>query len=236
MKTFGQYLTEATTPGFRAASLALDFEKALSKFGSKEGTPSEIAKAIEKFGPKYLFEVSHRTANALEPGDVSVWGFFDPETDQEYVEESGTNRPIELIILFSPKDKKLGLTPDGLRWFSRALAETVAHESVHMKQARARKWQKTKTKQSYVHKVENVEVGSYLAHDDEIEAHALTIALALKDQFHTQKERLNFLKRPKAGVLSDHHFDMYNKVFGSGHPVVKRLFKKIVGYLHNEKL
>ena len=235
MKSFSQYLTELTAP-INVEAINAQFQKALAKFGSKEGTPKEIAKAINKLGPKYLFDVSTRTAPALAAGDISVWGFYEPIADQDYVEDDGGDFPIELIVLFSPKDKTLGLTPEGLRWFARALSDTLAHEWIHLKQARARKWQNVKTKKGYLYKVENIEVGSYLANDDEIEAHALSIALSLKDHFKSKTGSIRFLKRPTVGVVPDHHFDMYIKVFGHGHPVVKRLFKKIVGFLDSGKL
>lgn len=231
MKSFRQYLTEQTVPiNVGAATNAID--KVLYKFALKPGTYESLAKTLKPLGKKYLFNVNIRKAPGLDSGDMSVWGFYDPIADKDYVSGDGEDDlPIELIILFSPKDKKLNLSPSGSRNLARALGETLAHEWIHLKQARARNWKSIKPKKAYLHKVENVEVGSYLANDDEIEAHALTISLALKNQFHTTQERINFLQRPKNGVLADHHFDMYIKIFGMGHPVVKRLFKKIVGYL-----
>lgn len=230
MKTFSNYISEATAPiNFRAVRAG--FEKVLKKFETKEGTPGEIAKAVRSLSKKYLFEVLVKKTPELKSGDISVWAYYEPESDREWVEESGTTLPIGLILLFSTEDKKLALTKGGVEYFARYLSESLAHEWLHLKQARARNWKNVKTKEQYLYKVDNIEVGSYLAKDDEIEAHAFNIAGSILDLVGTKDKAIRFLKSPRAGALSDHHFDLYIKIFGKNHTVTKRLYKKIITYL-----
>jgi hypothetical protein len=234
MRNFGAYLKEATAP-INIGAVRSMFEKSLLKLTNKESTPGEIAKAIRSAGSKkYLYGVTIRKTPELDPGDISVFGFYDGNLDQQYVEDSGTELPIELLLIFSSKDKKLALTGPSVVGFSRYLSETLAHEWIHLKQERARGWKEVGPKRKYMHRVENIELGSYLARDDEIEAHALNIAGSILDHVRQEKKlALQFLKTPKTGVLSDHHFDMYLKTFGgASHPVIKRLFKKIVFYIN----
>lgn len=232
MKTLSEFLLEATAP-MNIGAVRRALEKSLSKFATVEGTPGEIAGAIRRHGKKWMYGVSVRTSPNLEPGDISVWGFYDGDIDRHYVEDGGTEMPIEIILIFSPKEKKLALTAEGVKGFARYVAETIAHENIHLSQERKRGWKNIKPKQKYLHKVENIKVGSYLANDDEIEAHALNIAGSLLDQFGDKKKAIDFLKRPKTGVVSDHHFDMYLTTFGRNHAVVKRLYKKIIFYINN---
>ena len=235
MKSFIRYLAEATTPISHKKAQS-DFEKVLLPLVGKEVTPAQIAKATERLSKKYFFSTTVRTHAQLDKSQISIVGFYDIEGDQEWQEDKSADYPIEIFLLFSPKDKKLSFVKDDVARLSYGLADTIVHERLHMDQAKARNYKQVPHKKKYVHKVENIQIGSYLARDDEIEAYALNIALALKDHFHTQKERFDFLKRPKQGVIQDPHFDQYLDVFGFGHPVVKRLFKKIVGYLNNAKL
>ena len=235
MKSFAQYLKEASTP-VPIGKLTSDFKKALSSLIGKEVTPEQVGKAAEKLSNKYGFSVTVRKESRLKVGQTSVVGYYDIEADEEFQSNHNADYPIELFLLFAAKEKKIAFRPEDIVGLSDGLANAMQHELLHATQAKARGYKQVGHKKRYVTKVENIQIGSYLARDDEIEAYALNIAVALKSHFHTQKERLEFLKRPKPGIIAVAQLDQYLSMFGSGHPVVKRLFKKIVGYLHNEKL
>jgi len=249
MRSFVRYLKEATAPIKHGAVLS-DFEKALAPLLGKEVTPEQVAKAAEKLSNKYLYTTDVKKASGLKANQTSIVGFYDIETDRlrnqhntrtgksgkKFTAPHTTDMPIELFFIFSTKVKKIAFRPEDIHNLAYGIADALVHETLHMSQAKARNYKKVGSKSKYTYKVDNIEIGSYLAHDDEIEAFALNIALVLKDHFHTQQERFQFLKRPKKGVIADAHLDQYIDVFGLGHPVVKRLLKKIVGYLNNAKL
>lgn len=234
MKTFSEYLTEATQT-INISSARKMFEKMLLPFVEKDIRLSDIVKAVQRGGQRYLYNVSIRKSPELESGDVSVFGFFDAEAAKEYYEEDGVDMPIELLLIFSSKDKTILMGREGVQSLANGLAETLAHEWIHLKQAQSRNWVGIKPKQKYLHKVENIDLAHYLGNDDEIEAHAMNIAGSALSKFGNKKQAIEFFKRPKMGVLDEHHFDLYLKLYGTSHAVTKRLFKKIVYYINNRK-
>jgi hypothetical protein len=235
MKSFIQYLKEATTP-IRIGVLVSDFEKALTPLVGKEVTPEQVGKTVEKLSKKYFFSTTIKKAPGLNAGQTSIIGFYDIAADKEFQKNRNADYPIELFLIFSTKEKKISFRPEDISSLADGIGNTLQHELLHASQAKARNYKRIGHKKRYVYKVDNIKIGSYLARDDEIEAYALNIAVALKNHFHTQQERFAFLKRPKAGIIAVPQLDQYLSMFGSGHPVVKRLFKKIVGFLKNEKL
>jgi len=234
MRQFKFFVAEATMP-HNAKSIASAFEKVLKPFEKKDAHPYEIVKAANKLSKKYSFTASFKLSPELDAGDTSIIGFYDMETDREneageFAVGSG-DPPIEIVFVFSPKEKKISFKKDDIKFLAAAIAETLVHELIHMSQARAREWKETNTKKDYYRTVKMVHLGSYLGHDDEIEAHAFNIAGSLLDKFGTKRQAVDFLKRPKMGVVQDHHFDMYLNTFGLGHEVMKRLYKKVITYM-----
>lgn len=229
MKSFSEYITEITAP-INTRAVFSDVEKVLLPFASKAGKPRDFERALSKLADKYLMEVSTQRSAQLDPENISVIGAYDWENDPEYDPEEGAY-PIEIILVFSSKAKEISLPPGNVQEFARMISETIAHEWIHLEQARKRNFQITRGKKNYMHKVENVLLGSYLSRDDEIEAHAFNIANSLLDKFGSKHLSLRFLKSPKKGQLADHHFDLYLDTFGNQHAVTKRLYKKILFYM-----
>lgn len=229
MKSFIQYLTEVTAP-VNVRGLQSDIKKALSRLALKDVIPSEVSKALKSLEKKYSFSVSVKKTGELEIGETSIIGYYDIE-DDELNYEYENNKPIELVLVFSSKEKKIAYTDDTISDLAKAIAETLGHELLHMSQARTRNFKIARVKDKYYKKVELKDSAAYLAADDEIEAHAFNIAGALLDTFQDKRKAITFLQRPKVGVLPEHHFDMYIQVFGLQHAVTKRLYKKILSYI-----
>jgi len=231
MRSFVEYLTEVTQP-VNVKSLKAELVKSLSKLADKEVEPSAVAQALRPISRKYLVKFTTIREGNLDRGETSIIGYYEPATDKENHEEDEREPIIEVYIVFSKKEKLIAYTKQSVDDLAGALAETLSHELIHASQARARGFKEFGAKQKYLKKVELKNAAAYLAADDEIEAHAWNIAGALLDHFGRSKQKaISFLQRPRRGVIPENHFDMYLEVFGTGHAVTKRLYKKIVVYL-----
>jgi len=237
MKTYKEFISEATKIPFNKKALQSKFERLFAnKFLDKEIPVQKMINVLESFSKEYLYEVSWRGTPQLDYGDISIWGFYAPETDQEYVEEDGGDYPIELIVLVNDKQKTFAHTRESVQEFAFMVSETLSHEWTHLVQARKRNWLKIKPKNKYKYEIKNKEAWDYLANDDEIEAHAGNIAGSMLRHFGSYQKSMEFLRRPSVKEVPEHHFDMYLNTFGSSkHPVIKRLFKKIAYFLGKQK-
>jgi hypothetical protein len=245
MKLFRNYISEATKIPFTMDYIKKQFETILFPLIDKELTPAQISKVSAKLSDDFLYSLSFRKAPGLESGDMSIFGFYDAAVDKNRHQKTTStgasgekhrtantdDMPIEIILLFSKSDKTLALTREGVQTLIHMIAETLSHEWIHMVQAQKRNWIDSKAKKQYLHKIENQEVGSYLANPDEIEAYAWNIAGGILQNFNNSKTKaLNFLKSPKTGI--DLQLDLYMQTFVSiKHPAMKKLFKKLVIFI-----
>lgn len=202
--------------------------ESLDSFVNVGYPPLYIAKAVERLGEDYEFSVSVRPSSNLKSGDLSVGGFYDAESD--FLKDQ---MPIEIYILHSSKDSEVILDDQGIENLIRMVTETLAHETIHARQARDRNFQKPNMNESYLEGIEPQyeKAAKYLANADEIEAHAFNIAGSLLVKFGTVEEAVIFLNFPEQGILEDHHLDAYLDVFGKEHEIMNELNNMIVIFL-----
>jgi len=226
-------LNEASRIPWNEGDLKKKILKDLSPFLKTEAPLTRILSILKKYEQKYLFKVSVKKHSGVDEGDYSIWGSCDSDIDEKRFSEGETKMPIELDFYINSKNKPVAMTREGAEQLAFSVVETLSHEWIHLSQNRARQWKTSgDTKKRYLYKIENKKVGSYLADDDEIEAHSKNIAASALRKFGSADRAIQFFKRPKFGVIPEHHFDMYLKIFGDfNHPVIKRLFKKIVYFL-----
>jgi nicotinic acid mononucleotide adenylyltransferase len=232
-------LTEATKIPHSLKQIEDDVFKALSPLKMKEIMPSKILSQMKRIQDKYLFELSAQYGE-VGPGHMSLSGYFDGEVDYEWEMEDGGTMPIELEFFFYEKKDRIILDQKTLKNTAHDIADTIYHEWMHLQQARNRNWknigQGQSPKKRYIYKVPDKRIQADYATDDEIEAHAKSIADVAYRHFGSIEAVIDFLRRPKTKVIPDPNFDIYLTKFGSaGNPVLKRLFKKIVFFVKRKQ-
>lgn len=170
---------------------------------------------------RFRVNVMHSTATEVEFGDVSINAYYDAEADED------CKIAIEIVLITNTNEKTILFEQEAYDRFVIALADSLAHELVHMKQNRARDF-------LYVdHKLASDEIEDeliYLSHPDEIDAYAYNIA----DELKVHPSPLKKLHNIKNVEISDSinlwaYVTAFEKDFK--HPALKRLLKKIYKYL-----
>jgi hypothetical protein len=180
---------------------------------------NDIVEQIGHFVAKrFRVSVLHAQAWEVEPTELNLNAFYDPERDER-------QRPsIELILVTNPNDTHLILDQDLWNLFVNRLADSLAHELIHMYQARSRnflfvEYQRHRT----IALDENL---VYLSDPDEIDAYAYNIATELREH----PNPLSKLTNPAAVSVNDSinlwaYIQAFNKDIT--HPTIKQLLKKI---------
>ena len=167
---------------------------------------------------RFRVSVLHAQAWEVEPTELNLNAFYDPERDER-------QKPsIELILVTNPNDKHLILDNELWELFVNRLADSLAHELIHMYQARARNF-------LYVeHQARrNIQIDDnlvYLSDPDEIDAYAYNIATELREH----QNPLSKLRNPAAVSVNDSiNLWAYLQAFSKDlkNPVVKKLLKKV---------
>jgi pyrimidine operon attenuation protein/uracil phosphoribosyltransferase len=179
----------------------------------------DIVKQVGRFiARRFKVTVLHAQAWEVESAELNINAFYDPERDER-------QRPsIELILVTNPNDTHLILDNDLWNLFINRLADSLAHELIHMYQARARNF-------LYVeHQARrNIQIDEnlvYLSDPDEIDAYAYNIATELREH----PNPLSKLVNPAAVSVNDSiNLWAYIQAFSKDikNPVVKRLLKKV---------
>ena len=167
---------------------------------------------------RFRVSVLHAQAWEVEPTELNINAYYDPERDER-------QKPsIELILVTNPNDSHLILDADLWNLFVNRLADSLAHELIHMQQARARDF-------LYVeHQARrNIQIDEnlvYLSDPDEIDAYAYNIATELREHSNP----LSKLRNPAAVSVNDSiNLWAYIQAFSKDlkNPVVKKLLKKV---------
>jgi hypothetical protein len=167
---------------------------------------------------RFKVSVLHAQAWEVEPAELNLNAFYDPERDEKQ------KSSIELILVTNPNDKHLILDNELWELFVNRLADSLAHELIHMYQARARNF-------LYVeHQARrNIQIDEnlvYLSDPDEIDAYAYNIATELREH----PNPLSKLVNPAAVSVNDSiNLWAYLQAFSKDlkNPVVKKLLKKV---------
>ena len=228
-------MMEFTEPASRK-----EIEKSLESFltfiASGEEIPlKDIAKKLEVDTRSIgVDEVTVQQSKNVEVGDMNMNASYDPIDDQE-----GFNH-FEIELIFSKEDKTIAFSPEGVEAIKHRIVDVLEHELIHKSQYRGRGFKKQrdfKPKKGLSDKVRRTR--EYLGNDDEIEAYAKNIAseLVRKSDKETAFTLLRMAGktaqyREKKNLLSPNLFGYFAAFdFDTGHPVIKKLLKKIFFYI-----
>ena len=171
---------------------------------------------------KFRVSVLHAKALEVEPTELNINANYDPDRD-----ELG-KASIELIIVTNPNDDQFILDKPLWDLFVNRLADSLAHELIHMYQSRTREFipvEHRVYRKSYID--ENL---VYLSDPDEVDAYAYNIATELQEH----PNPLDVLYNPVAVSVNDSvNLWAYVQAFSKDikNPVMKNLLKKVYKHL-----
>lgn len=168
---------------------------------------------------RFRVDILHDSALGVEPNDLMINAYYDPDLDEDgepSIQLVLINNPIDTHIIFDDKD---------FSRFVNQLADSLAHELIHMRQARTRGFIDVE------HRSLDLSEGiEYLSNPDEIDAYAYNIATELKDT----KSPIKALRNPSSISIEDSiNLWSYVSAFSKdiSHPVLKKLLKKVYKHL-----
>jgi len=185
---------------------------------------------IDKIGyfisSRFRVDVMHATSTGAVPGSIIINAEYDQERDER------NKISISLILITWPSDRSYLWDREQFDSITRQIADTLIHESVHMKQCRARDFE-----DYFLEKDEfdsdKEEAQYYLGNSDEVDAYAHNIASELLDcgDFNTANF---YLSNPNQVTLEiSANLWSYMQTFDRNvnHPIIKKLIKKIYKHL-----
>lgn len=179
----------------------------------------DLIDLIGKFvARKFRVNVLHAKALEVELSELNINAYYDPERDER------SKFSIELILVTNPNDNYLIIDSNLWTLFVNRLSDSLAHELIHMRQARARDFLFVEHRAR--HTVDIDENLVYLSDPDEIEAYAYNIATELREHLNPLSKILN----PASVSVNDSvNLWAYIQAFSKDitHPVVKKLLKKV---------
>ena len=179
----------------------------------------DIVEVVGHFVAKrFRVSVLHAQAWEVDPTELNINAFYDPERDEQ-------QKPsIELILVTNPNDSHLILDDDLWNLFVNRLADSLAHELIHMFQARSRNFLFVEHRRHRTIALDENLV--YLSDPDEIDAYAYNIATELREHLNP----LSKIRNPAAVSVNDSiNLWAYIQAFSKdlNNPVVKKLLKKV---------
>jgi hypothetical protein len=171
---------------------------------------------------KFRVSVLHAKALQVEFTELNINANYDPDRDE-------LGKPsIELIIVTNPSDHQFILDKPLWDLFVNRLADSLAHEMIHMHQSRTRDFITVDYKVPYTaHLDENL---VYLSDPDEVDAYAYNIATELREH----PNPLEIFYNPAAVSVNDSvNLWAYMQAFSKDikHPTIKQLLKKVYKHL-----
>jgi hypothetical protein len=167
---------------------------------------------------RFRVSVLHAQAWEVDPTELNINSFYDPERDEQ-------QKPsIELILVTNPNDSHLILDDELWDLFVNRLADSLAHELIHMYQARSRNFLFVEHRRHRTIALDENLV--YLSDPDEIDAYAYNIATELREHPNPLSKILN----PATVSVNDSiNLWAYIQAFSKNlnNPVVKKLLKKV---------
>ena len=171
---------------------------------------------------KFRVSVLHAKALEVEPTELNINANYDPDRD-----ELGKSS-IELIIVTNPTDDQFILDKPLWDLFVNRLADSLAHELIHMHQSRTRDFIPVEHK---VHRKAFIDENLvYLSDPDEIDAYAYNIATELKEH---PNPFLVFNNPAAVSVNDSINLWAYVQAFAKDikNPTMKKLLKKVYKHL-----
>jgi len=177
--------------------------------------PNKMAKIFEKqLGKKYRATFSTYKTSNLDPDDMTVNAYFDPDASKK----------IEIVLVYSSEIKRgLKIQEDGWEHLAFRIYQAYQHELIHKKQ-----WKKKKNKKE--------KERNYFTDPAEIDAHANDIALEFLFMGFTVEEAIDRLKNYNSVSLTESVTLFSYLVYFQyeDHPALRKLIKRTVYYLENK--
>jgi hypothetical protein len=177
----------------------------------------DFVKEIGEFiANRFSVNVFCATSPEVDPGDVNLNAYYDSEEDE------ACKISIDIVLITHPRETCIIFDKDCYKRFVNNLSDALAHELIHMKQARTRDFIEIDHRCQYY----SDEGFEYLANPDEIDAYAHNIATELNDSAIIL-EKLN--QPSKITIKESINLWVYFNVFGSDltQPILRRLLKKV---------
>lgn len=171
---------------------------------------------------KFRVNVLHAKALEVELSELNINAYYDPERDER------NKYSIELILVTNPNDNYLIIDSNLWILFINRLADSLAHELIHMRQARSRDFVFVEYRARYTVDVDENLI--YLSDPDEIEAYAYNIATELKEH----PNPFELIHNPSAVTVNDSiNLWAYIQAFSKdiNNPTIKQLLKKVYKHL-----
>ena len=165
---------------------------------------------------KFRVNVLHTSALEVDQNDINITAYYDQEHDEE------GRISIEIVLITNPVDDYLIIDQEGWATFTDRLADSLAHELIHMRQSRDRGFQSFEPRRKHVYNLD--EAVRYLADPDEIDAYAHNIAVELQECSNPLESLQNV---QTLSTKDSVNLWAYVHAFSPNHPVIKRLLKKI---------
>ncbi len=185
-----------------------------------------LANHIKKIIP---IIVKRATSQEVDKTWVWVGGTYYSDWDK------ARKKSIELLLVYNPTDTKINMSRRRFHRMCYAMADTLLHEIIHMRQYRRRKFKFLPDYPSTANKQKIREEQEYLGNSDEIDAYSFNIACELYEKFYGDyNEIINYLNENQKGKRRRYNgWRMYLKAFehDHNHPIIQRVKKKVVRYL-----
>jgi hypothetical protein len=163
-----------------------------------------------------------------EPGLVYIGGFYHVSKDK-YKQQC-----VEVLLSYHPFDDYITISSKRFRAMCNTIADTILHEIIHMRQARARNFKSIPGFSSYAESNKQRKQQNYLGDPDEIDAYGFNIACALYERLRTSRAVAKHLNKDMTDRrLKKDSYYTYLQAFDHNHrhPVIKKLKKRIMYYV-----
>jgi hypothetical protein len=197
----------------------------------KRLSPKELTARIRRHLTLFKIPISVTSTYHSQTEKNCIWigGCYNINKDRL------SKTPITVRLQYNPLDEYIVLTLKKFQKICVAIADTILHEIIHMRQYRRRLFEAisgyNSTAGSYSQRLEQ----DYLGHPDEIDAYSFNIACLLRDKFGKDyKQILKYLAGDfPVKKLKRNPYSVYLETFdyNHDHPVIKKLKNKIMYYL-----
>lgn len=224
---------------YHKKTAASKIAKGFDEFANRAVSRTVILNHLKKLAGSNII-VTSSNSDVVDPNTININAYYDPDEDED------GGKPIEIVVIFNPSDKRVKMDQYEWREFANQVIEYLQHELIHQYQYRARGFQPTRAYVSKSKNPANKAQQEYLGNTDEIEAYAHNLASELDRKTRGNLEhqlRLirNFagtaMTRDQAGRLLSPNLYGYFKEFNfdTTHPVLKALMKKTYQYIMMRK-
>ena len=202
--------------------------KCKTSIANVELTPTQIQKILSAQIKVCLpIRIVKRLHQITERGTVYIGGAYYSDLDKS------KKIAIELVLQYNPEDKKIIITTNKFKNLAKAIADTILHEVIHMRQYRSRKFKFLPNYVSIAESHKQRVTQNYLGCPDEIDAYGFNIACELHDKFKGDVSKIvTYLNNPRF-IKRKNNWLKYLEAFDRNHndPVIRKIKKRTIHYL-----